>query len=548
MDLLAPKQMNTDVLVIGGGGAGLRAAIAAAKHGVKVVLVSQSRAGYGNNTAIAAGNMCVVIKPEDSPEAYLKDTISAGRFINDQKLVELLAEGSTQQVFELAQLGIAFRRNDGELIVSAVPGHSYHRCVAAVKKGVGFTLPLRAASVACGVELVEGMLVTRLIGEGRIQGAIGIDVDGNVFVINSKAVVLASGGLGQLYSRTSTATGTTGDGYALAYEAGASLQDMEMVQFYPTGTAAGAKSQIILYEFIVGQMGGTIRNAIGEDILEKYGLRDPSHMTRDRLARAMMTELIRGRDIQGALALDLSNVPKEAMRQVQDLLPTRIRASDKVTLSVTPVAHFQMGGIKIDEDCSTSLPGLFAAGEVCGGVHGANRLGGNSLTEIFVFGKRAGLSAASKALETPPAKIRLKQIEPELQRIRTLVSQDGECLLEDGLRQIKRTMWLKAGIIRSDTSLSEALVDLQQIRYGLGKARVTGPRQLIEAIRLANMVTVAEMIIRSALLRTESRGAHYRTDYPEENNGQWLSNIVICKKDDAMVLESKPADLSRLRP
>jgi succinate dehydrogenase/fumarate reductase flavoprotein subunit len=547
MDLSIPTHIDADVLVIGGGGAGLRAAIAAAKHGAKVVLLSQSRAGYGNNTAIAAGRMCVVIKPEDSPESYFKDAMSAGRFINDQRLVQRLAEGSAGQVFELQQLGIAFSKKDGELIVSSVPGHSYPRCVATVKKGLGFTLPLRAVAIASRIELMEGILITRLIGEKRVQGAIGIDGKGNVFVINAKAVVLASGGVGQLYSRTSTAKGTTGDGYALAYDAGASLQDMEMVQFYPTGTAVGATSQVILYEFMVGQVGGTIRNSLGADILEKYGLRDTARMTRDKLAQAMMTELIEGRDIQGTLALDLSGVPEDAMRKVQDLLPTRVAADAKATLLVTPVAHFQMGGIKIGEDCSTSLPGLFAVGEVCSGVHGANRLGGNSLTEIFVFGKKAGLSAASKASETPRARIALKQIEPELQRIRSLLSQDGKCLLDDLLLQIKRTMWLKAGIIRSDGGLREALADLQQIRCGLGEARIMGPRQLIDAIKLTNMVTVSEMIIRSALLRTESRGAHYRNDYDEENNAQWLSNIVLSKKDDTMVLESRPVESSRLR-
>ncbi len=548
MDLSMPTQIDTDVLVIGGGGAGLRAAIAAAKHGAKVVLLSQSQAGYGNNTAIAAGKMCVVIKPEDSPESYFKDAISAGRFINDQRLVQLLAEGSAHQVLELQELGIAFSKKGGELIVSSVPGHSYPRCVATVKNGLGFTLPLRAAAIASGIEFAEGILITRLIGEERVQGAIGIDGKGSVFVINAKAVILALGGLGQLYSRTSTAKGTTGDGYALAYDAGVPLQDMEMVQFYPTGTAVGAISQVILYEFIVGRVGGTIRNSLGADLLEKYGLRDTARMTRDKLAQAMMTELIEGRDIQGALALDLSDVPEKAMRQVQALLPTRVTADAKATLLVTPVAHFQMGGIKIDEGCSTSLPGLFAAGEVCSGVHGANRLGGNSLTEIFVFGKKAGLSAASRASKTPRARIDLKQIEPELQRIRSLLSQDGKCPLDDLLLQIKRTMWFKAGIIRSDGGLREALVDLQQIRSGLGEARITGPRQLIDAIKLTNMVTVSEMVIRSALLRTESRGAHYRSDYDEENNAQWLSNIVLSKKDDTMALESRPVELSRLGP
>ena len=549
MELQPVSSVTTDVLVIGSGGAGLRASIAAAEQGAAVLLVSQSRVGYGNNTVMAGGIMCAVVEPEDSPEIYLRDTVLGGRFINDQGLVEAMAGDSLRQVHELSSLRVTFSRHDGELVVSALPGHTYPRGVGAVQKGTGLTLPLRDRAQACGVAFAEGVLVTRLIVEGnRLQGAVGIDSQGRVMVINAKTAVLASGGLGQLYLRTSTAAGTTGDGYALAYEAGVPLQDMEMVQFYPTSTTTGAENWIVIYEFALGRAGGTIRNSWGEDILEKHGLRDTALLTRDRLSQVMMTELIEGRGIQGALTLDLTALSEDALEKVRGLLPASVAAEDKRTFLVTPAAHFQMGGVRIDKDSRTGLNGLFAAGEVCGGVHGANRLGGNSLTEIFVFGEKAGRLAAKTAQEAGKVALSQVQVDAELQRLRSMVSRKGSANLDKLRHRLRNLMWLKAGIVRSQQSLQEVLADSEDIRHRLEGAAVTELKQLMTAVKLDNMLTVAEMISRSALLRTESRGAHYRTDYTEENGAEWLKNVVISKKGSTMALTTVPVALSRVRP
>jgi succinate dehydrogenase/fumarate reductase flavoprotein subunit len=529
--------VNTDVLVIGGGGAGLRAAIAAAQSGARVLMVSQSRVGYGNNTAIAFGNMCAIVTPEDSPQAYLKDTILAGRYINDPRLVALLADKSANQVSDLEHLGVSFVRKEGELEIGLVPGHSYPRRVSAVKKGLGFSLPLRATAEAIGVSFLEGIFITKLVNEGGIRGAIGIDIDGVTFVIEAKAVILAAGGLGQVYLNTTNAASTTGDGYALAYETGAVLQDMEMVQFYPTATVEGTTKQIVLYEFIVHQAGGIIRNIDGEDVLEKYGLNNPGIMTRDRLARAMMTELVEGRDTGGALAMDLSNIKRDVVGKVQSLLPKRAQTSQANSIPVAPAAHFQMGGIRIDDACKTSIDGLFGAGEVCGGVHGANRLGGNSLTDIFVFGERAGMKAASWALEQPQTSISEPLIKAECKRLLSIANNTGKNRLQEIRHRLKSTMWLKSGIIRSNQSLSEALADIEQLRHHLVSAQITEVGGLIKAVKIRNMINVSEMIIRSALLRTESRGAHFRTDYPEKNDERWLGNIYIRKGKQNMLLK-----------
>lgn len=535
MILQEQHRMNTEILVIGGGGAALRAAIAAARKDTRVLLVSHSRIGYGNNTAIAFGKMCVVIDPADSPQAYLKDVLSAGRFINNKRLVEILAESSVHQVHDLEQLGVSFVRKNGDIEVSSAPGHSYPRWVSTDNKGLGYTRPLRAKAQALGVSFLEGLFVTKLIEEGEIKGAIAIDPKGVLFIIEAKAVILATGGLGQLYSNTSTAVRSSGDGYALGYAVGAALQDMEMVQFYPTAMSEGATKPIVLYEFALDQLGGIIRNCEGEDILRRHGLDDPAIRTRDRMARAMMTELVEGRDNNGALSMDLSSATGD-VEKIKKLLPKRAHKCDLSNIPVTPTAHFQMGGISIDRDCKTGISGFFAVGEVSGGVHGANRLGGNSLAEIFVFGERAGIEAALRASKQSTESIGDKEANAERQRLQSFVCHTGDYSIEEMMNQLKSTMWYKSGIIRSQPTLSEALAEIQRLRQDLNRVRVIGVKDLVDAVRLRNMVTVSEMVVRSALLRTESRGAHFRTDYPEENDEQGQDNVVLRKECEGMVV------------
>jgi len=532
------QKINTDVLVIGGGGAGLMAAIAAAQKGSKVLLASYSRVGYSNNTAIAAGYMCVVTKPDDSMQAYFRDVMSAGCLINNRKSVELLAVGAINQIYDLEQLGVSFVREDGELAVASVPGHSYPRRVFVVNKGLGFTIPLRVKAESLGVSFLEGVLITRLIKGESIKGAMGINNKGVLFVIEAKAVVIATGGLGQLYSNTSNAARATGDGYALAYKAGATLQDMEMVQFYPTATTIGTTKQVLLYEFIVGEEGAFIRNSKNEDIIQKYGLTNPMNRTRDKLARAMMTEIIEKRHIGGSLLLDLSNTSDKALNRIQQYLPKQVRTHSRNNVMMTPVAHFQMGGISIDDNCRTSIDGLFAAGEVCGGTHGANRLGGNSLTEIFVFGGKAGRKAGEEFMKRRKSGITEKEIDTECQSIHSLSSNRGDCQLNELKSELKTIMWGKAGIIRNRQSLNEALVDIKRISESLNKTMVMGPKDLLDIIILGNMLTVSEMVVRSALMRNESRGAHFRVDYPQQNNEQWLSNVIVSKKHQAIILSN----------
>ncbi|MFQ5826557.1 MAG: FAD-binding protein [Dehalococcoidia bacterium] len=551
MKLRPAETLSADVLIIGSGGAGLRAAIEARRQGADVLLVSKSRAGYGNNTAIARGGFAALGlgAAEDSPEVHFRDTLASGRFLNDQRLAGVMTEGCGQQVRDLQQFGVKLVRKDGGIRLNQLPGHSYARSVNCVEGlGTGLTLPLRRQALSMGVRVVEGVLITRLLRAGNTAvGAMGLDRGGGLFVFSARATVLAAAGLGQVYLRTNNAAGATGDGYALAYQAGLPLADMEFIQFYPTSPGEFKGTGLIVYETLVAREGGVVRNSLGENILPKHGIENPMVMTRDRLARAIMTEILEGRSLEGSLVLDLSHLDEGRFERLRPILP-RGSPPGKRRFLVAPTTHFAMGGVMIDEKAQTRLEGLYAAGEVCGGVHGANRLASNSLTEVFVFGTVAGGNAARRAakMERPP--LDGQEISAERERIESLASSQGGEGVEELRRELRSTMWLRAGIIRDGPGLRDALGDIGRLQERYRAVSVSGPGELLRAIELGGMLTVSEMICRAALERTESRGSHYRADYPRENNEQWLKNIVISCRDGEMTLSQVPVDLVRAAP
>lgn len=269
-------------------------------------------------------------------------------------------------------------------------------------------------------------------------------------------------------------------------------------------------------------------------------------MTRDRLARAVMLEIIEGRDINGSVVLDLSKIPENKWEELVSRSPRSTSLEGRV-FEVAPSAHHSMGGVKINERCETEVDGLFAAGEVCGGIHGANRLGPNAITDIFVFGTIAGQRAAERARGAEKTPLEQIEIASEVERLRNLASAKGEEVLDDIQKHLKETMWHKGGIVRSEQSLKEALEEILSAREGLERVRVGSPQQLWQAIELGNMLTLAEMILSSALMRTESRGAHYRSDYPQESP-EWLKNIEILYEAGQMKLSTSSVDPTRFAP
>jgi len=554
MKLGSINTIMTDVLIIGGGGAGLRAAIEAKSHGVDVLMVSQSRVGYGSNTTISGAAFAAILSqpwkgqnPLDSCEQHLRDTITNGYFINDQALAEIMVRGAEQQVKDLYRFGVRYTTTEASpwISLSMAPGHSHSRLVYGQhSSGTDFTFPLRQYALSQGVKFAEGVLITKLLKQGNsVVGALGISRQGQVLVFAASSIILASGGLGQVYLRTDNAAGTTGDGYALAYEAGAVLQDMEFVQFYPTSLGSGTPAPF--YECFFFETGGRLLNWNGEDIARKHGLTDPMLLTRDCLSLAIAREIASGLGFEDKVVLDLSGIPEEKIEKLQPILPKGYSRGEPHFL-VAPTAHFHIGGVKINEKAETSLSSLYAAGEVCAGIHGANRLSGNALTEVWVFGTIAGREAAARAKEDKKEVRFTEEIATEIERLHKLLPrQDGE--QAEPLRQsLKETMWYKAGIIRSAKGLKEALKEIADLKERYRHISVTDRRELRLAMRLGNMLTASKMICRTALLRSESRGAHYRQDFPEQNNKDWLCNILLVKKDGHMALSTKPVEFTKL--
>jgi fumarate reductase (CoM/CoB) subunit A len=539
MDFKDPQRIETDVLVIGGGSAGMRAAIEAKRHGLDVVLVSESKVGFKNNSAISKAIFAATgiwKGTGDSPEGHVEDTVNSGRLINDKLLVATMARGAQQQFYDLGEFGAKYQEQDGEPLVAPVPGHKYPRHLFfEARRGISFTVPMRKYASSAGVRFKEGVLVTKLLRHGnRIGGALGIDKEGQCSVFHAKATVLASGGAGGIYLRTNNAIGISGDGYTLAYEAGATLGDMEFVQFYPTSECRTGR-KMVMYEPLV-RSGLTLKNASGEEVLEKYGMSEKTKITRDVLARAIMMEILEGRGIDGCLLMGT----KENLEESTGNSPVERNKNSKESPrehKVAPTTHFFMGGVKINEKSETGIEGLYAAGEACCGVHGANRLAGNAITETFVFGTIAGNQAASEAKRENRINIPESEISSEIKRLCELTSFQGEGSLEELEVKLRRTMWEKVGILRDREGLETALEEILTLREQTRTIPASGAKELIRAVKMTNMLTVSEMVCRAALERAETRGAHYRADFPEENNEHWLKSIEIVKQNDEMRLK-----------
>jgi succinate dehydrogenase/fumarate reductase flavoprotein subunit len=547
IELHQSKSIFSDVLIVGGGGAGLRAAIEAKEMGADVVIVSKTRAGYGNNTMISKATFAAAdgwADPEDNPDVMIRDTVMGGRFINDQKLVAAVAKGSGAQTAFLEKCGARFLKHEGKNRAIYAPGHSHARHVRAqLQSGRGITLPLRKYARDKGVRFADRVFITRLISsrDGRIAGVIGFTHDGILLPFISSCVILATGGFAHVYLRHNNAPGITGDGQALAYNIGMPLRDMEFVQFYPTASGH-AWTRLLLYEDLVLD-NAVIRNMEGDDIIAKYGLGISKPMTRDQVSRAIMSEILEGRGVEGGAMMDLSKVSEQTLLPYQSLL----KGPNQTEVIVSPTTHFCNGGIIVNEDAESQLPGLFAAGEVCGGVHGANRIAGNALSEVFTMGEIAGKKAAVKAREIGRPEFPKKEITAEKARLESQLSR-GDRPLSELLRSMKETMWQKAGIMRNKKDLEMALSQIEASAASCPEIMVNDFRDLMRLQEFQNLIVSAEMICRAALLRTESRGAHYRSDFPEEDNSRWVKNIVISKKDTEMGLREVPVSMDVISP
>ena len=538
------KTIQTDVLIIGSGGAGSRAAIEVDNNGLKATIVSKGLSFRSGCTGMAEGGYNAVFKTvdkDDSIEAHIHDTLKGGSYLNDKKLVEILVNESPKRLIDLENFGALFeRQEDGNIDQRAFGGQSYRRtCYQGDRTGAELINALKEEIIKREIECIEEVMITSLVTDkDQVIGACGFDLKNSILIyFKAKAVIMASGGAGQIYPVTSNTFQKNGDGMAIAYKAGANLIDMEQVQFHPTGMVAPESKKGVLVTEAVRAEGGILLNSKGERFMVEYSPEKMELATRDVVARSIYQEIIEGRGTEnGGVYLDISHIPDDLIHEKLETMVLQFENVGinikKEPIEVAPTAHHFMGGLKISPDGSTSLKNLFGAGEVCGGVHGANRLGGNALADTQVFGKISGKSASEIAKVTE-LKTNEEQVKAEAQRIENLIK-DGSIKPQDFKNNIKELMWEKVAIVREEKTLNEALRELQEMEKELDKLDVKNKKQynteLVTALEVINMVEVCILVVKSAILRRESRGAHYRSDFPESNDA-WKKSIIINKNE-----------------
>ncbi|HJZ80534.1 MAG TPA: FAD-binding protein [Pyrinomonadaceae bacterium] len=546
-----------DVLIIGAGGAGLRAAIEALAQGARVGVVCKSLLGKAH-TVMAEGGIAAAMANVDRSDdwrTHFRDTMRGGKFLNNWRMAQLHAQESPERVRELEQWGALFDRTaDGNILQRAFGGHSFKRlCHVGDRTGLEMIRTLQDRGVHLGFDVYMECAITRLLKDGpRIAGAFGYWRENGRFVVfKARSIVIATGGIGKAWSITSNSWEYTGDGMALAYDAGAKLMDMEFVQFHPTGMVWPPGVQGILVTEAVRGEGGILTNKNGERFMERY---DPERMelsTRDVVARAIYTEAKEGRGTEhGGAYLDISHKPAEYVKKKLPSMYHQFRELADVDITkgpmeVGPTCHYMMGGIRVDaETAETNVPGLFAAGEAAAGLHGANRLGGNSLSDLLVFGRRAGLAAAAQASHADASNIDASQVEEAVREVLDPFERNGGDSPYDVHRDLQETMQNYVGIFRDEADLKLGLDALQTLKQRAATVRVDGSRLFNPGWHLArdlkSMLTVSEAVALSALERKESRGAHSRIDYPNYDESWSKLNNLISLDGSTMRLSHKP--------
>ncbi|MGH3109124.1 MAG: FAD-binding protein [Rubrobacter sp.] len=540
-----------DVLIIGAGGAGLRAAIAAGEKGLSVGIVTKSLLGKAH-TVMAEGGIAAAVgnvDPEDSWQQHFIDTLNSGKMLNNWRMAETFTKEAPDRVIELEQWGALFNRTpEGRISQRPFGGHTYRRlCHVGDRTGLEMIRTLQEKVLTTDANVYMETTVTKLFkdGSGRVVGALAYTRESGSFIyFKTKAVIVATGGWGRIFKVTSNSWEGTGDGCVLAYDAGAELVDMEMVQFHPTGMVwpPGVRG-ILVTEGVRGE-GGILRNANGERYMEKY---DPQKMelsTRDVVARANYTEVTEGRGSEhGGVYLDITGLGYDGiMKKLPTMYEQFLKLADidisREPMEVFPTVHYTMGGIKVDpETCATNVPGLFAAGECSGGLHGANRLGGNSLSDLLVFGRRAGLGVVEYVEQsTHGTEVEEREIRTEISRVLEPLVKEGEGESPYLMQQeLQEAMMEHANLMRNEDSLKEGLEKILVLKERLPNVKVGGTRLFNPGWHTAQdiryLIQISEIILRTALERKERRGAQWRLDFdgPDEELGK--INFIV-KKDE----------------
>ncbi|HEX2098878.1 MAG TPA: FAD-dependent oxidoreductase [Rubrobacteraceae bacterium] len=540
-----------DVLIIGAGGAGLRAAIAATERGLSVGVVSKSLLGKAH-TVMAEGGIAAAVgnvDPDDSWRQHFIDTMKSGKFINNWQMAEIFAKEAPERVIELEQWGALFNRtNEGKISQRPFGAHTYRRlCHVGDRTGLEMIRTLQEKILSTEAKVYMETTITKLFKkDGRVVGALAYTRESGKFIhFKAKAVVMATGGWGRIYKVTSNSWEGTGDGVILAYNVGAELVDMEMVQFHPTGMVwpPGVRG-LLVTEGVRGE-GGVLRNSEGKRYMENYDSERMELSSRDVVARANYTEVTEGRGSEhGGVYLDITHLGYNGiMKKLPTMYEQFKNLADidisKEPMEVFPTIHYTMGGIKVEpETCATNIPGLFAAGEVAGGLHGANRLGGNSLSDLLVFGRRAGEGACDYVEEsTHSTEIEASEVAEEKRRVLEPLEKPESDSDENPFmiqQELQDAMMEHANLMRNEDSLQEGLGKVLALKDRLPNVKVKGSTLFNPgwhaAMDVYHLIQVSEIILRTALERTERRGAQWRLDYdgPDEELGGL--NLIV-KKD-----------------
>ena len=552
-----PLRAETDVLVIGSGAAGMYAAVEASRAGANVLLVDRSLIGRGGATVMAQMTVAVALGSEtpDHWSHHYHDTLQAGRGLCNEALAQLLCEEGPDCIDAMDQWGVGWARKDGRITQVMAPGHDRPRCVyvdflntgPAVSKTlrtvVNRTGGIRKAGDLCVVDLLRS--------DGEITGAVALHhASGAPVVISAKATVLATGGLTRLYRRNSASANMGGDGYALALRAGASLVDMEFVQFFPIGHLAPRLVGMdpIMWDPFRYKLGGRLLNNRMEEFTHNYGVAEDGKyvITRDVGSYAIMKEVEAGRGSpHGGVYLSFQHCPDAELREAFGPVIDRLAANNidltKTPVEVSPIAHYHMGGIAADAHMQTGLPGLFCAGEAVGGANGANRLSGNAITEALVFGRRAGRSAADYA-----GTVNSPRDGENAGAVLDLLSADAparDLNTAEMVQTLQATMQDDVGALRDATKLTRALAHIEKLARDLGELPPGGgafDMKRIDWLDLRNMLLVARAVTEAALARTETRGAQQREDYPGMSP-DWAFNQFVTLRDGRLALSGAPA-------
>ena len=535
---VAPKrvQLRADVLVIGGGLAGLRAALSARNAGASVLLVGKRQIGRSGSSVNTTGGYAAAITElngEDDERLHIIDTIAGGGFVNDRRLVKALAHDAPARFRDLVAVGAEFRREDGHYHLSPSGDHSQSRVIVPQNmRGIDLTVPLRQAVAESGVEFLEDCAILDLLREdNRIVGAVGMHrLRPAGYVIRAGAIILAAGGAGRLFPTTSNPVDVCGSGYALALRAGARLRDMEFIQFYPWRLIRPFNSTRMPIQPSTFALGARLYNSQGERFMTRYDPVRRESTTRDISARGIAEQINRGLSVEGGVVLDISDVPDDRFRyenpKVVNLLERKNVDYRSIQLIVAPEAHYFMGGVDIDEHGRSSVSGLFAAGENAGGVHGGNRLNSNSVPDTQVFGHRAGLAAAEHGRAYAASG---GGCEEEVKNVADML--DGLALdepspeIEHERERLRDVMSRTLGLVRDREGLELARVTAREIHDKAAATALRSHGDTLAAAELKDMCETAVACAESAMCRTESRAAHYRSDFPKTDPA-WLRTVL----------------------